>query len=580
MRAKTERSYSVFRFADVEVSEADFSVTRNRSRLVLEPKALRVLLYLLHHRERVIRKSELLDAVWGNTAVTEDALVRTIVMLRRLLGDDRHEPRFIETVATMGYRFICPVAEAVSSSQPRVSSIAVLPLENLTHDPEQDYFADGMTDALIRTLSRIRALRVISRITAMRFKQTRSSLPEIARESDVDAIVEGTVSRYEDRVRVSANLVHAPTDRHLWSGSYETEWKDLSALQNRLARTIAEEVVVELTPEDHAELTSLPRRTPEAYDCYLKATYARKRNAGGLVAGIQHFRDAIACDNQYAEAYLGLALSYLQMGFGYGPLSPAEAFRESRQAALSALRLDPRLIEAQSCCAWVRAFGEWDWVGADQDFRHSIQRNSNSAETHRLYAWHLSAISRHDEAISHAITASELEPDSMAAAYSVGATNWWAHRYKEVAAQVEKMEQMDPTFPGVPRLRGALCLQRESYDEAVRQFQREVNLCGDDLHPFGLAYLGYAYGRAGRYRGCRTILNKFESAARQTYISPYLLAMLQTGLGEIEQAFDSLEKARRERNPMLAFIRVDHVLDPLRHHSRFDALVEAMKFPL
>ncbi len=325
MRAQIENSRSLFRFADVEVCESDFSVTRDGSRLTVEPKALRVLLYLLHHPGRVIRKNELLDAVWGDTAVTEDALVRTIVVLRRLLGDDRHEPRFIETVSTMGYRFICPVAETVRTSELRVNSVAVLPLENLSRDPEQDYFADGMTEALICTLSGIHALRVISRTTAMRFKQTRKSMPEIARELGVDAVVEGTVSRYDNRVRVTTNLVHAPTDRHLWSGSYEAEWKDVLALQNRLARTIAEKVEVELTPEDHAQLASLPQRNPEAYECYLKANYARKRSAGGLVAGIQHFRDAIARDNAYAEAYLGLALAYLQMGFGYGPLSPAEA---------------------------------------------------------------------------------------------------------------------------------------------------------------------------------------------------------------------------------------------------------------
>jgi TolB-like protein/Tfp pilus assembly protein PilF len=579
MRPQTEAPYSVFRFADVEVCETDFSVTRDGSRLALEPKALKVLLYFLRHPGRVIRKDELLDAVWGDTAVTEDSLVRTIVMLRRLLGDDRREPRFIETVATLGYRFICPVGEAVRSSRLRVNSLAVLPFENLSRDPEQDYFADGMTEALICTLSGIQALRVISRTTAMRFRQTQKRVPEIARELDVDAVVEGTVSRYDNRVRVTVNLVQAPTDQHLWSGSYEAEWKDVLALQNSLARTIAEKVEVELTPEDHAQLAFVPQRTPEAYECYLKATYSRKRSAGGLVAGIQHFRDAIACDPRYAEAYLGLALAYLQMGFGYGPLSPAEAFRESRQAAQSALRLDARLIEAQSCCAWVRAFGDWDWLGADRDFRHAIQSDSNSAEAHRLYAWYLSAMCRHDEAISHAIKASELEPDSMTAEYALGAAYLWAHRYGELTAQVEKIEQMDPTFPGAARLHAVVGLYAGSYDEAIRQYQREFDLCGNDLNHFGLAYLGYSLGRAGKFAEARAALNRLQSAGRLTYVSPYLLAILHTGLGDDGQAFAFLESARRERNPMLAFIRVDPHLDPLRSDPRFSALLLAMNFP-
>lgn len=579
MRAQTEGSYSVFRFADVEVRENDFMVTRDGSRLALEPKALRVLLYLLRHPGRVIRKNELLDAVWGDTAVTEDALVRTIVVLRRLLGEDRLKPRFIETVATIGYRFICPVAKEVRSSPLRVNSIAVLPLENLSRDPEQDYFADGMTEALICNLSGIQALRVISRTTALRFRQTRKSMPEIARELDVDAVVEGTVSRYDDRIRVTTNLVHAPTDRHLWSGSYESETKDVLALQSRLARTIAEQVKVELTPADHAKLTSRKERNPEAHDCYLKATYARKRSAGGLVAGIQYFRDAIAHDKNFAEAYLGLALAYLQIGFGYGPLSPQEALRECRQAAQSALRLDPRLIEAESCCAWIQAFADWDWLGADRGFRHAIEFDPKSAEAHRLYAWYLSALCRHDEASSHAERASELEPDSMAAVYSVAATCWWAHRYKEVATQVEKMERMDPTFPGSARLHGGLCLLAGSYEEAISQYQREINLCGTGLHPWGLSYLACAYARAGKFAEAHHLLDKLESAAQQCYVSPFLLAMIQTSLGRIEEAFDCLESARSERNPMLAFIRIDPLFDAIHSDPRFSELVQAMNYP-
>ena len=374
-----------------------------------------------------------------------------------------------------------------------------------------------MTEALICSLSGIHAIRVISRTTAMRFRQTNTSLPEIARELDVDAVVEGTVSRYDDRVRVSANLVHAPTDRHLWSGSYEAEWKGVSALQDRLARTIAEEVKVEFTPEDHAQLAFLPQRTRKLTNVISRPPMRGNETPG---AWLQAFSfSGIARDHGYAKAYLGLAIAYLQMGFGYGPLSPAEAFRESRQAAQSALKTDAKLIEAESCCAWVRAFGEWDWLGANQDFRHAIQSNPNSAEVHRLYAWYLSAMCRHDEAISQAIRASELEPDSLAAAYSVAATNWWAHNYREVAAQVEKWKQIDPTFPGAARLHGAVCLQAGLYEEAIRQFQREVDLCGNDLHAFGLAHLGYAYGRAGKSAEARAVLNKLESAARQTYIS-------------------------------------------------------------
>lgn len=571
------------RFENFELNLQTHELYRNGKRLKVRGHPVDVLAVLVEHPGELVTRDTLQKRIWPDHTFVdfEHSLNSAIGKLRDALGDRAEKPRFVETLPRLGYRFVAQAHNGASQQEPHspVNSIAVLPLANLSLDPEQEYFADGMTEALICSLSGIHALRVVSRTTAMCFKQTSKSLPEIAEELDVDAVVEGTVSRYGGQVRITANLVHAPTDRHLWSGSYEADWKDILALQNRLARTVAEEVKGELTLEDHAQLASAPRRNPEAYDNYLKATYARKRSAGGLVAGIQHFRNAIAIDADYAEAYLGLALAYTQMGFGYGPLSPAEAMRESREAALSALRLDPRLIGAETCCAWARAFGDWDWLGADQDFRHAIASNSNCAEAHRLYAWYLSAMCRHDEAVSHAIRASELEPDSMSAAYAVGAANYWAHRYTELAAQIEKLEQMDPTFPGGMRLHGALCVYLGSKEEAIRQLEREVDLCGDNLDSFGLSCLGYAYGIAGRSTEARAVLNKLESAAEHTYISPFFIGLLYTGLGDIDRAFEWLERARHERNPMLAFIRVNPFHEPLHSDPRFNELVQAMNFP-
>lgn len=329
-----------------------------------------------------------------------------------------------------------------------------------------------------------------------------------------------------------------------------------------------------------AALTRSPSPTnAESYELYLKGTYAQKRSAGGLVTGIQSFRDAIARDGNFAPAYVGLALSYLQMGFGYGPLSPSEALHECRQAALQALRLDATLAEAESCRGWVKAFRDWDWWGGERDFRHAIEVNSSSADAHRLYAWYLSAMGRHNEAITHALKASEVEPDSLAVGYTLAAAYYWAHCFEGAAAEAAKLEQMDPTFPGAQRLQGGACLQTGSYDKAIRHFQREVALCGEDLSVWGTAHLGCSYARSGNVGAARGVLYKLRSACGGRYVSPYLFAIVYTSLGEREQAWQSLERAYGERNPMLSFLRVDPLFDGLRSDSCYGQLLEGMNFP-
>ena len=247
----------------------------------------------------------------------------------------------------------------------RIESLAVLPLANLSGDPQQEYFADGLTEELITTLGKISSLQVISRQSVMRYKSTQKPLPEIARELNVDAVIEGSVLRSGKRVRVTANLLYAPTDRHLWANSYESDLRDVLSLQAEMAQAIAAEVKIKLTPEERARLTPRPVN-PAAFDAYLQGSYALNRMGGRRVTGIEYFRRAIATDPTYAQAYVGLCLAYIQMGFGHGPLSPAQALAETKRAAMQALKLDGTLAEAHSCLAWVKAFDEWDWTGGEK----------------------------------------------------------------------------------------------------------------------------------------------------------------------------------------------------------------------
>ena len=416
---------SVYEFDDVRVEPEAFRVLKAGHPIAIEPKAFDLLGFLIQHRGRLVEKQELLDAVWKDTTVTENAMTRVVAQLRKALGDPAAEPRYIETVPTRGYRFIAevnvlpegamvapggarpdarravlparpgqrrarwilgaaagalmvlliafvPALRRSASARVPIRSLAVLPLANLTGDPAQEYFSDGMTDALITNLASLPALRVISRQSVMRYKGSTKPLPEIARELGVEGVVEGSVVRSGGRVRITAQLVHAPTDRHLWARSYERRLEDVLALQGELSRAIAEEVRLTVGTKESQRLT--PERTvkPEAYDAYLLGRHHwNQRTAQSLDKALSYFQAAIAADPDFALAHAGLALAYgPRLVYGYVP--PGHGLAEQKTAALRALELDPGLGEARAALGSVRT-QEWDWQGAETEFRNAIE---------------------------------------------------------------------------------------------------------------------------------------------------------------------------------------------------------------
>lgn len=328
-----------------------------------------------------------------------------------------------------------------------------------------------------------------------------------------------------------------------------------------------------------ANLASTPPANSPADQAYLQGSYALRRSAGGLVTGIQHFRECIARDANHAAAHLGLALLHLQMGFGYGPLTPAEAFVEARSAALKALKLDATLSEAIACLAWVRSFGEWRWDVADREFRAAVQLNPASSEVHRLYSWHLSALGRSEEAIEHSTRARDLDPASLQSGYSVAAAYWWSRQYDLAAAEADALVRMDPTFPGAQRMRGAVSAQAKRYEDAIAAFERANVLSGNELSTWGLAHLAYGYAAAGRDARARDLLHRLECTSKDAYVSPYLLALVYANLRHTETAFEWLERGYAEKNPMLVFLRVDPLFDVLRSDQRLHDLIGRLKFP-
>jgi TolB-like protein/DNA-binding winged helix-turn-helix (wHTH) protein/Tfp pilus assembly protein PilF len=452
----------VLRFGVFELDRRSGELRREGLRVRLQEQPLRVLEALLAEPGEPVTREALRQRLWPDDTFVDfdNGLNRAINRLRAALGDEAGNPRFIETLERRGYRFIAPVGapEAKPSERPPaaadtgsppprgrrrarwlggvgalalaavlialgqarrrtanptdhepIRSLAVLPLANLSGDSTQDYFSDGMTDAIITNLASLPALQVISRQSVMRYKGSAKPVPEIARELGVEGVVEGSVVRSGGRVRISAQLIHAPTDRHLWAQSYERQLEDVLALQGELSRAIAEEVRITLATNETRRLTPQGRVKPEAYDAYLLGTYQwNQRTEESLDRALAHFRAAIAIDPDFAPAHAGLALAYSpRLIFGYVP--PGRGLAEEKTAALRALELDPTLGGARAALAVSRAY-EWDWVGAEAEYRRAVETDPGSAVAHQWYGWYLRALGRFDEALAQRRRALELDP--------------------------------------------------------------------------------------------------------------------------------------------------------------------------
>jgi TolB-like protein/DNA-binding winged helix-turn-helix (wHTH) protein/Flp pilus assembly protein TadD len=458
-----------------------------------------------------------------------------------------------------------------------IRSIAVLPLENLSGEASQNYFADGMTDELITDLAQISALRVISRTSVMVYKGARKPLPQIARELNVDAVVEGTVLRSGDQVRITAQLIEASTDKHLWSQSYEGELRDTLALQNRVASAIADQIRINLTPQEQAALKNVRVVNPEAYESYLKGRYFwNKRTADGLKAARAYFQQAIDEDPKYAQAYSGLADTYALLGdWQYAVMTPKEAFPKAKAAAIKALELDSTLGEAHNSLAFVLDGFDWDFDSAGKEFQRAIELNPGYATAHHWYAWHLSLLGRYDDAIAEMRKAENLDPLSLIINADFAELLGLAHSYDESIRQSRKTIEMDPNFALAHNQLAQAYLQKRMYDEAVAELQKAVKLSGDS--PTCIANLARAYVAAGKSNEAVKLLGDLKKRSNPGYSNASEIAMIYVSLGDTDQAVNWLEKGYEERFNPGVLLRPG--FDPLRSDPRFEELMRRIGLP-
>ena len=570
----------------------------------------------------------------------DQAVNVAVTKLRAALQDSAENPQYVETLPKRGYRLIAPVAivgglspdptEASarnvsggathdagrvagmadapphllslrgwkiiafallvcllilagwvwrSNRQPSFSirSLAVLPLDNLSGDASQDYFADGMTDQLITDLAQISALRVISRTSVMSYKRARKPLPEIARELNVDAVIEGTVLRSGDQVRITAQLIQASADKHLWAKSYEGNLQDTLAVQKSVADDIAEQIRIELTPQERAGLKNVKAVNPEAYEDYLKGRYFwNKRTPDALRKAIDHFNQAIERDSNYAPAYSGLADSYVILGaWQYAVLDPKETYPRAKAAAIKAVELDDTLAEAHISLAMSTDMFVWDWEAAEREYRRGIELNPGYATGHHWYAEHLSETGRNDEAIAEIRKAESLDPLSLITGADVATLLVIARRYDEAIEHAKKTIELGPDFAVSHFALGMAYEQKGQSGGAIAAFQKAVEFSGGNTA--FKSNLAHAYAVAGRRSDAVAILNELKDRSKHEFLNPSEIALIYVGLGQKDQAMVWLEKAYEGRfDPV---ILTWPAFDPLRSDPRFHDLVRRIGLP-
>ena len=623
------------RIGDVSLDVRAGELNHGQARIRLGQHSLQILLMLLDRPGEVVTREELASKLWPEDTYVdfEDGLNHAIRKLREALGDSPDTPRFIETVPRRGYRLVAPVdglkvpgGAPLFSDQagtgekaydrtnwrrfllasgillfvsfttlialnvaglrdrifgrpfPHIESIAVLPLENLSGDPEQEYFADGMTEELITTLGQVSALRVISRTSVMRYKGTKKTLPEIARELNVDGIVEGTVLRSGNRVRVTANLLHAQSDHHLWANSYERNLGDVLTLQDEVARAIADQIKVKLTPQEHGRLARGRPINTEAHEAYLMGRYQwTRRTEESLNRSIQYFQKAIEKDPGYAPAYAGLADSYANLGDN-GFRRPRDVFPVARAAAVRALQLDPTLAEAHTSLGSVMKAYDWDWPGAEKELRRAIELNPNYATAHQFYGELLESEARFPEAVAELKRARQLDPFAPRIHSTLVWILYLARRYKEGLEAAQKGIEVDPHHAAFFSDRGLIYLQEGMYERALADFRKAEDLLPGPYYPHLCLVLAYA--ASGRKREALKVLAELNDLSKRRYVMPSLLAVAYSDLGDNQRAFTWLERAYEQRDPWLGFmLKSDPGFDPLRSNPRFQDILRRMNFP-
>jgi len=562
----------LIRFGFFEVDQRSGELRKQGVKVKLQEQPFLLLQILLEHPGEIVTREELQRRIWPSDTFVdfEQGLNNSAKRLREALSDPADAPCFVETIPRRGYRFIANI----NASPRQIESLVVLPLENLSRDPEQEYFADGLTEALINNLAQIAALQVISRTTAMRYKKTDKTLPQIARELKVDAIIEGTVLRSGERVRISVQLINAQTDTHLWAQNYDRDLRDILALHAEVAQAVAREVQVKLTPHDYAHFAHTHPVDPEAYEAYLKGRYHWNRRPAELGKAIQYFKEATTKDPGYAAAFTGLA-DCLNSLTAYGIAPQNEGSVKARHLAQRALEIGDSLAEAHTALAVATIYDYYDFSAAEREFEQAIELNPRYVHAHAMFSCLLAWMGRYEEAYTEAQRALRLDPLSSITNSMVGWIYLYGRRYDRAIEQSQKTLELDPRSGMSWGFLGWAQSCKSLHESAIASL---LKCCEIWPGSTPLSWLGQVYATAGYRDEALKILDQLQELSKQQYVTPYGIGRIYAALGQKEEAFCWLKTAYDQRAEWMVLLKVDPVFDDLRSDPRFQDLMRRMNF--
>ena len=534
--------------------------------IALPPKAVEVLAELVKRSGEVVGKKVLMETVWPQTFVEESNLNQMVFLLRRALGATNGS-EYISTVPRRGYRF-SGIVRTVEIPY-RIDSIAVLPLANLSNEHEQEFFADGITEALITELAKIGSLRVVSRTSVMRYKGTTEPVGQIARTLRVRGILEGSVAKSGDRLRITIQLIYAGSDQHLWTEVYDAAIADVLEVQSKVARDVAAGIRAQLSRDEKARLTVSRKVRPEAYSLYLKGRYfARILTEEGQRKAILHFQKSIRCDPDYAPAYAGLAECLIELAYFFG-MNPKKAFAEAKPAALKAVALDEEFAEGHAALGLLRLLDDWDWQAADAETQRAIDLAPGNPYVYWKRGVFLRYAGRCEESITVHLRAESLDPFSIIAITEVGYAFYYARRFREASVQIQKAIELEPGWDQLYFVLGLVLLQLRRFEEAISALRTAVRK--EPGNVFSVAALIYGLGHAGRKKEAQRHLDQL--LREYEYVPCWFRAMAWVGLNDKEQALEALEQALRDHEPCMVSLKVDAIFDPLRTDHRFTGMI-------
>lgn len=621
----------IVRFGPFEFDLGTRVLRKHGMHVRLTGQPVDVLAVLLQHSGEVVTREALQERLWPSDTYVdfEHSLNTAIRRLRAALGDSADSPRYIETLSRRGYRFIAPLDQSQQSlvqeaaqtaartdkpavrrhslqtiaivsglvllasanvavlyirgsfgartASPQIRSIAVVPFADTSGPGEQDYLADEISDAVRQRLAAVRSLRVISRVSSAHFEANSTPVREIAKALNADAIVEGSVRRSGNRLRVSVELIRAATDTHIWGGSFETDINGILALQESISERLAREIGPVLTPTPRQPLAHTSIYNPDAFRAYATGRFLwNKRTEESIKKAILEFQQAVVHDPNYALALDGLADCWIALGW-YGNLSPADSFPRAKEAIGRALDVDGSLAEAHTSLAFVTMYYDRDWAAAEAEFRRAIDSNPNYANGHHWYAEFLSLTGRHEEAIAEAERAREIDPLSGIINTWVGSRYFFAQRYDKAISLYQGAVEMDPGFVPAHLVLGEAYEQLQRPHQAIAELETAVRLSGGSA--IYVASLVHAYGAAGRRQDAEKLRGDLKRLSQEKFVSSYDLAIASLGLGDTPAVLRLLERAVYERSPRVAFIGVDPRFNGLQRNSLFRQLKSRIGIP-